>query len=242
MEVLARTPPLAAARTAREWASTRDRFGWPEPPRGDGRPALLVPGFLAGDGSLRRLGAWLHEGGFVTGRSGIAFNVACMEPIVDALERRLEAAVERTGRRAVVVGQSRGGVIGRALTVRRPELVESLVTLGSPLLHQLSVHPWQWANIGLVGLMGTVRVPGFFSISCIRGDCCARSRADALGPFPEGVRFTSVYSRGDEVVRWRSCLDPAAEQVEVGSSHLGMGLDRAVWDLMQVRLAPRAAV
>ncbi len=236
--VLARTPPLLAARTTREWRSTRERFAWPAPPAGEGRPALLIPGFLAGDGSLRRMGAWLHEGGFVTGRSGIAFNVACMEPTVDALERRLEAAVQRTGERAVLVGQSRGGVIGRALAVRRPELVETLVTLGSPLLHQLSVHPWQWANIGWVGLMGTMRVPGFFSFSCISGDCCARSRAESLGPFPDGVRFVSLYSRADEVVRWRSCLDPAAEHVEIGTTHLGMGLDRAVWEHLQGVLAP----
>lgn len=236
--VLARTPPLAAARIAREWASTRERFAWPEPPAGDGRPALLVPGFLAGDGSLRRMGAWLHEGGFVTGRSGIAFNVSCMEPVVDELERRLDAAVERTGKRGVVVGQSRGGVIGRALAVRRPDLVETLVTLGSPLLHQLSVHPWQWANIGLVGLMGTMRVPGFFSVSCIRGDCCARSRGESLGAFPAGTRFVSLYSQADEVVRWRSCLDPAAELVEIPSTHLGMGMDRVVWEHLQEHLAP----
>ena len=34
--------------------------------------------------------------------------------------------------------------------------------------------------------------------------------------------LVSVYSHRDGVVDWRACLDPAAELVEVDSSHLGM--------------------
>src|SRR5437588_280432 len=43
--------------------------------RGQGRPALLGPGFMAGDRSLRVLGAWLKRMGYRTARAGIGFNV-----------------------------------------------------------------------------------------------------------------------------------------------------------------------
>ncbi len=41
--------------------------------------------------------------------------------------------------------------------------------------------------------------------------------------------FTALYSRTDGVVDWRACLDPAAEQIEVRASHLGMGLNAEVY-------------
>ena len=34
----------------------------------------------------------------------------------------------------------------------------------------------------------------------------------------------SVYSKSDGVVRWRSCLDPDAEHLEIKASHVGMAV------------------
>jgi triacylglycerol lipase len=212
-----------------EWLSTYDPEDWPPAPAGEGRPVMLIPGFMAGDQSLTRMAVWLRTGSFVLARSGIRWNSGCMEPTVTSVERRLERAVKRTGKRALIVGQSRGGCIGRALAVLRPDLVDSLVTLGSPLLDQLAVRPRVWPTILTVGTLGTFGVPGMFSIRCLRGDCCARTREALRAPFPGDVRFVSIYSRSDEVVRWEACLDPAATQMEIDVSHLGMGMAREVW-------------
>src|ERR1700761_6722897 len=235
--------PLAppGPRMLSEWLSTYDEEHWPRPPAGDGRPVMLVPGFLAGDGTLTRMAVWLRSGGYVLARSGISCNTRCMEPTVVELERRLEEAVQRSGRRALIVGQSRGGTIGRALATLRPDLVQSLVTLGSPLLDQLSVRPHVWPTILTVGTLGTLGAPGLFSFECINGDCCARSRAAVVAPFPDDVTFVSLYSRSDEIVRWESCLDPAAVQVEVDVSHMGMGFSREVWDAVSDELRAAGA-
>jgi triacylglycerol lipase len=223
--------PLAPPRLrlASEFLSTLDRGNWPEPPSGQGRPVMLIPGFMAGDTSLTRMAVWLRQGGYTLARSGIRWNTDCMEPTVIELQRRLERAVDAAGRPALVVGQSRGGSIGRALAVLAPDLIDTVVTLGSPLLDQLAVKPRVWPSIVTVGALGTIGVPGMFSISCLRGRCCARTVEAITAPFPEHIRFVSVYSRSDEVVRWESCLDEAATQVEVDSSHVGMGWCREVW-------------
>jgi pimeloyl-ACP methyl ester carboxylesterase len=190
---------------------------------------MLLPGFLAGDSSMTRMAVWLRTGGFQLARSGIAWNTGCMEKTVERLERRLELAVAQTGEKALIVGQSRGGSIGRALAVLRPDLVGTLVTLGSPLRDQLAVKPRVWPSIAAVGVLGTLGMPGMFRLSCLRGDCCQRTRAAVAGPFPAAVEFLAFFSRSDEVVRWEACLDPAAIQVEVETSHVGMGMSREVW-------------
>ena len=43
----------------------------------------------------------------------------------------------------------------------------------------------------------------------------------------------AVYSRSDGIVDWRSCLDPAAEHVEVRSSHCGMSVNAAVYEVVR---------
>jgi hypothetical protein len=154
-------------------------------------------------------------------RGGIRLNVGCAARTVESLVARLEQIADAEGPVAIV-GQSRGGLFARVLAVRRPELVSGIVTLASAHLDPLAVHPLVRLQIGLVGLLGTLGAPGVFSASCLRGDCCNGIRDELAGPFPKGVRFVSLYSRSDGIIDWRTCLDPAAQCVEIDSSHCGM--------------------
>jgi len=190
---------------------------------------LLIPGFLAGDGSLATMTRWLRENGYHTRRAGIRANVGCSEQNLLRLEARLEGFAEASGERVAIIGQSRGGVFARVLAARRPDLVSGIVTLGSPTVRQLWVHPFVLAHVAIVGALGTGRVPGMFSLRCLNGKCCESFRADLVGEFPTDVGYTSLFSRTDGVVDWRACLDPAAEQIEVRASHLGMGLNAEVY-------------
>lgn len=197
---------------------------------GDGRPVLLIPGFLAGDGSLGHMTGWLRRADYRTRRAGIRANVACSEEACKRIEERLELMAERSGERVSIIGQSRGGVFAKALAAKRPDLVAGIVTLGSPLTNMLAVHPLVLAQIGVVGALGTLSLPGFLSATCLRGKCCAGFRAAFEGPFPDEVGYLSIYSRIDGIVDWRACLDPEAdEHVEVRSSHCGMSVNAAAY-------------
>lgn len=197
-------------------------------PHGDGG-VLLVCGFLAGDGSLATMAGWLKRIGYRPSRAGLRWNVDCGGATVDRLERRLEELVERTGEPVAIVGQSRGGTCAQALAVRRPELVRSVVTLGSPLRDPLDVHPAVHAQVRAVALLGGLGVPGLFSTGCADGPCCARIRDEAVLHVPRSIPFTSVYSRSDGIVRWRSCLADGARHVEVQASHIGMAVNAQVY-------------
>ena len=219
-------------------------------PEGNGRGVLLVPGFLAGDGSLATMTHWLRGAGWRTKSAGIRANVNCSAAACARIEERLEALATATGDRVVVIGQSRGGVFAKALGAGRPDLVAGVVTLGSPLSSQLAVHPVVLAQIGMVGVVGAFAGGHALSWRCLRGECCERFRAALRDPFPPEVGFVSLYSRSDGVVDWRACLDRDAECIEVDASHVGMSLNAEAYraiaralDAFAVRdeRAPRAA-
>jgi pimeloyl-ACP methyl ester carboxylesterase len=190
---------------------------------GDGQPVLLVPGFLAGDDSLALMVAWLERTGHRVLSAGIRFNANCAGADADRLTVLLEEQATAEGRPVIIIGQSRGGLYARILGSRRPDLVSGIVTLGAAHLDPLAVHPLVSLQIRALALLGSLGAPGLFTNSCFKGECCARVRDDLAEPFPREVGFVSVFSRGDGIVDWRACLDPAASCVEIDSSHCGMG-------------------
>ena len=199
-------------------------------PDGRGRPVLLIPGFLAGDGSLAPMAGWLKRAGYRPSRAGIVSNVNCAGVLMPRLEERLERLVSLQGRRAAIVGQSRGGTLAKVLAHRRPDLVTGVVALGSPHVSPLAVHPLVRLQVEAVSRLGSLGAPGLFKRSCLDGDCCASFWRELAEPLPDDVQLVSVYSKSDGIVEWRSCLDPhATELVEIRASHCGMAVSRAAW-------------
>jgi pimeloyl-ACP methyl ester carboxylesterase len=204
---------------------------------GRGQPVLLIPGFMAGDASLGIMARWLKGTGHHPSRAGIRSNVACSGTTIEALEDRLERLVDRQGRRAAIIGHSRGGSFAKVLARRRPDLVSGVVMLGCPQRDPLAVHPVVRANIEAIAAVGRLGVPGFFSRVCLDGDCCAIFWQQFEASVPRGVGYVSVYSKTDGIVAWKACLDPAAEQVEVHSSHIGMAVHPDVYRVVADSLA-----
>src|SRR5829696_3557410 len=80
---------------------------------GRGRPVVLIPGFLAGDGSLSMMAGWLGRAGYRPSRAGILSNVNCSGVLLPRLEGRLERLAALQGQPAAIVGQSRGGTLAK---------------------------------------------------------------------------------------------------------------------------------
>ena len=193
------------------------------------RSVILIPGFMTGDRHLAVMRRWLEEAGHTTECAGIRFNVDCSEEAVKRLEHRLERFSATQGQRVVLIGQSRGGLFARVLAVRRPDLVQGIVTLGSPHVDPMRVHPALWLQGAALTLLGSLGVQGVIRHSCRSGKCCAGFRRDLCAPFPHDVAFFSVYSRKDGIVDWRACLDDASESVEIESTHCGMALSAGTY-------------
>ena len=102
-------------------------------PRGDGRPVVLMPGFLAGDQTLAVIAAWLRRVGYRPQLCGFVANAGCSDHTLVRLERRVEGLWRRYGRRVALIGHSRGGHYARALAARRPDRVSHAISMGADL-------------------------------------------------------------------------------------------------------------
>jgi pimeloyl-ACP methyl ester carboxylesterase len=202
---------------------------------GAGVGVVVVPGFGGSDPSMALLRQWLATRGYRPVGASLRLNLGCTEDVVARLEQRVEEHVRRTGGPVVLLGHSRGGWVSRLVAVRRPELVRGLVMLGSPVLDPLDAR-----GLGPVVARAMVRlsalgVRGLLDRECLAGDCRDTTVDGLAAPLP--VPAVAIFSRHDGVVGWRSCRDPAAEWVEVRSSHTGMGVDPELY----LELAPRLA-
>lgn len=192
-------------------------------PDGRRKPILLVPGFLAGDWTLRTQFDWLRRVNYRPHLAGVAFNVdyseVVLKPLLDALHR----LHRKTGARVSLVGHSRGGVLAKVLSHRKPELVEQVVTLGSPLNDPFDVHPLTMAGVHAAHLYNALRHGHKASVEM-------RFLRDLAAP--PRVPTTSVYSRSDGVVNWKACLRADVNSVEVRGSHFGLAVNAEVYRIL----------
>jgi pimeloyl-ACP methyl ester carboxylesterase len=205
--------------------------------RGDGRPVVLMPGLGGGDQTLLVLAAWLRRIGYRPRTCGFVANLGCSDRTVERIGPRLEALHDRHDRRIALIGHSRGGHYARALSHRHPELVSHAISIGAGLRRMLAVsYPTQAAAVGLRELL--LRTGRAGSPHCMTEACDCAFAHDFAGPFPtDRVHFTSIYSKGDGVVRWQSALVPDAHCVEVTGSHVGLVFNRKTYRAIAAALA-----
>lgn len=203
--------------------------------RAAAEPVLLIPGFMAGDYTLAPMAKMLRGAGYRTYRSHIRVNMGCTREAADRMERRIESIATKRGRKVSIVGHSLGGMLARGLAARRPDLINGIVSMGSPILAPGAVHEVLQKDAELLTRLTRAGFGGLMSEDCIAGDCARASFEESHAPLDPEVGFTAIYSQRDGIVDWKACVDPAAIPVEVTASHVGMAMDPLVFD--QVRIA-----
>jgi pimeloyl-ACP methyl ester carboxylesterase len=193
-------------------------------PRGDGHPVLALPGFLASDLSMAPLRRYLKELGYDAHAWQMGRNLGGLLKMRAALRERLAAIHAATGRKVSLIGWSLGGVYARDLALHAPDMVRYVVTLGSPFANDVRATNATKLYEALSG--ETVGDDPEF-LEAIAGDL----------PMPA----TSIFSRADGVVNWRTCLlrpSATSENIEVYlASHVGLGVNPAVLWAVANRLA-----
>ena len=193
-------------------------------PRGDGHPVLTLPGFLASDLSMAPMRRYLRELGYDAYAWKMGRNIGGVSRMRATLKDRLAEIYGSTGRKVSIVGWSLGGVYARDLALQAPEMVRSVITLGSPFA-------------GDVRATNATRLYEAFSGEGAEDNPALRTAIGGDLPVPA----TSIYTRADGVVNWRTCLlrpSDTAENIEVHlASHIGLGVNAAALWAVADRLA-----
>jgi len=186
-------------------------------PRGDGHPVLTLPGFLASDLSMVPMRRYLGELGYDAQAWRMGRNIGGVSRMRAALKERLAEIYNAAGRKVSIVGWSLGGVYARDLALQAPDMVRYVVTLGSPFAND-------------VRATNATRLYEALSGEPVEDN--SELRKAIAGDLP--VPTTSIYSRSDGIVNWRTCLvrpSDTAENIEVHlASHVGLGVNpAALW-------------
>ena len=193
-------------------------------PKGDGHPVLALPGFLASDLSMAPMRRYLKELGYDTYAWNMGRNFGGVASKRGALRDLLTRIHETTGRKVSLVGWSLGGIYARDLALQMPDMVRSVITLGTPFAND-------------VRATNATRLYEMLSGEGI--DDNPEIQKAIAGDLP--VPTTSIYSRTDGIVNWHtSLLRPSgtAENIEVHlASHIGLGVNPAALWAVADRLA-----
>lgn len=226
--------------SATEWRALFEiaslAYLWPAllaAPRGDGHPVLLLPGFMADEGSLVALQTFLASRGYAVQTWGLGRNVGFQSRHATALEQKIRHLSHHSGRRVSLVGWSLGGVFALYGAHRAAECVRGVITLGSPI----SVDP--------AGSMSPAFVKAMYrAIAHPQGP-----NAHALQPRvkkmremqPPPVPMSCLYSISDGVVPPQEATlagdDARHENIRVQGSHTGLGFNAMVLLIVAERLA-----
>jgi pimeloyl-ACP methyl ester carboxylesterase len=113
------------------WARFYKSFGRLGARGPEGGPKLIVvPGFLANDRTTLGLQRALAGAGYRVTGWGLGMNRGATPEMLERLARRIETF--GGGGKVILVGWSLGGIFAREVAKLRPDLVEKVVTMGSP--------------------------------------------------------------------------------------------------------------
>jgi pimeloyl-ACP methyl ester carboxylesterase len=213
--------------------------------KGDGKtPVMTLPGFTGPEVSLQPLNHFLNTNGYIAQSWGLGVNrgirdMAHMENLSALLGTRLKEMADQHGRRVALVGQSLGGVFARELARRNPDLVDRVITLGSP------AHFGESPNS--VNAM-VARVMALYTGRAVED--LLREVQDLnlnISEPPASVPLVSIYSLYDGVApapttripqRYLTAKDGTPrENIEIVCSHCGMGINPLVLLAVADRLA-----
>jgi len=196
---------------------------------GDGHPVLVLPGFMASDFSTGPMRKFINDLGYTSHTWDLGRNYAKVTFIND-LSEKLEALYEKHQQKISIIGWSLGGIYARQLAKKHPELTRQVITLGSPFRDITEPNNASWLYNLLPGRKRIVDLEESLLTDI---------------PKPAPVPTTAIYTKEDGMVPWEVCLeeveDDLHQNIQVRGSHLGLGVNLSVLEIIANRLQYKAS-
>ena len=203
---------------------------------------VIVPGFGSGDRYTAPLRQYLRRRGFGVEGWGLGRNLAgtdlphspddlsegwqfsrraeyrgetSVPYLCDRLADRIRERHTEIGRPIALIGWSLGGYIAREVARDLPDIVDRVITMGSPTIGG----PKYTAAATYFRRRG-------MDLDWIEEEIKKRESRPIRQP------ITAIFSKSDSVVSWQATIDHHSENVthvEVDAAHLGMGFNPKIW-------------
>ncbi|CAN5345140.1 alpha/beta hydrolase [soil metagenome] len=216
-------------RAAMEYlAFTVNDFNQNKPlPVGDGHPVIIFPG-LATDGSaVEPLRDYCKSLGYTAIDWGKGYNTGPngdLDLWLADLASHTAELLDRYPDTATLIGWSLGGLYAREVGKLLAPQVRQVITIGTPFNAEADHTNVGWLFRMLSGASAAI-------------DPALSQRLRTPPPLPT----TSIYSRSDGVVAWETCCHAETsrqvQDIEIDGSHIGMGWNPAVLEIVADRLA-----
>lgn len=176
----------------------------------DGAPLMVLPGFLGTDRTTLELQRGFARAGWRVTGWGLGLNAGFRPNLLDDLGARIEAFGQ--GRKVLLAGWSLGGVYAREIAKRRPDLVDRVVTMGTPFSGDPHANnAWRLYER-------------------IAGHPVDRPPIEVDLPTKPPVPTLALWSRGDGIVAPASARgqpDESDRRIEMDCTHMGFAVSRA---------------
>ncbi len=191
---------------------------------GDEHPVLVLPGFMASDFSTKPMRNFIEKMGYHSYAWDLGRNYGKVS-FLDELTIRLEELSKHHSQKVSIIGWSLGGIYARQLAKTSPHLVRQVITLGSPFCGITQPNNATW----LYNLL-----PGNKRVVDLDPELLKNI------PLPAPVPTTAIYTKQDGMVPWEACLeleeDHLHQNIQVHGSHLGLGVNPTVLEIIVDRL------
>lgn len=195
-----------------------------KPKSGNGHPVMVLPGFMSSARSTSFLRKHLANIGYDVYDWGLGRNYGKLE-FLDLLLEKLDEIHTKTGEKVSLIGWSLGGIFARQAGKARPEIINQIITLGSPFSGISEPNNIHWLYSLITGGKEVRDIDQEFLEDI---------------PKPAAVPTTAIYSKEDGVVPWEMCLekdeDAIHQNIQVRGSHIGLGVNMSVISIIENRL------
>ena len=210
----------------------RHKFAKPDNMKpGDGHPVVIFPGLGADGKSVATLRAHCRALGYDAFDWGQGFNTGPkgdLDAWLQNLHSKVGDLLADRSQQVTLIGWSLGGLYAREIGKLMAPRVRQVITIGTPFNAEADSTNVGWLFRLLSG-----------SSAAIDPALSQRLRT------PPPMRTTSIYSRSDGVVAWQTCrhdkVSHLVHDIEVDSSHIGMGWNRDVLTAVADRLSQPAS-
>jgi len=199
--------------------------------KGDGSPVMMIPGFMGDESSFNIMKRYLNHLGYRAFTWGQGRNLGFRRGRLYRTITRIEELQQQFDQPVNLIGQSLGGIFAREIAKRRPDLIQQVITLGSPFGDP------NGTTSTATKLYKTIN-PDVPESHLSEEEITMIDKFVEAPPVPQ----TAIYSRSDGHTHWTGCVqlkakDAPAENIEVYGSHIGMSWNGLILYVIADRLA-----